>query len=279
MRLIKTTKSTDNTSVRYDFESDRGIMEIMKVINEEPAKRTILCVPSSYGCALGCTFCHLTKAGSTSNKPVLCGEIEDALTQIDYDKNIPLLISMMGAGEPLLNLDLVHRLSTNFPISLATSLPTTNSIHDLIKYIKNNPHRSIKIYVSIHSFIQEVRQSLMPNSIHNPMAAIKDLTNLPNLPQAKGHTSEDLSRVVVHYTLIPGINDDKRNFAAMVENLRSLENPPKMKFLKWSDGDNTAVSRDWVTKLLSLGLKASFHSPHGNDIGGACGQFNPEYYK
>ncbi len=279
MKLIKTTKSADNTSVRYDFKSDRGIMEIMKVINEEPAKRTILCVPSSYGCALGCTFCHLTKVGSTSNKPVLCCEIEDALTQIDYDKTIPLLISMMGAGEPLLNLDLVHRLSTNFPISLATSLPTESSIHNLIEYVKFNPHKSIKIYVSIHSFIQEVRQSLMPNSITNPMFWIKELSKLPDLLQPKGHTSEDLSRVVIHYTLIPGVNDDKRNFASMVENLRALPNPPKMKFLKWSDGDNTEVSKDWATKILSLGLKATFHSPHGNDIGGACGQFNPDYYK
>jgi adenine C2-methylase RlmN of 23S rRNA A2503 and tRNA A37 len=282
MELITTTQSSDGTSVRYDFKNSKGFIEIMKIFNESPAKRTILCVPSSYGCALGCTFCHLTKAGSTSNQPVTFEEITEAISLIDIDPSIPVLISMMGAGEPLLNLELVKSLSDHYPISLATSLPTEKSVDQLVDYINLNPSKSIKIYVSVHSFIDSVRKTLMPNSVDNYKELVERLLGLPPLQDQLGHSTNSQDRVVIHYTIIPGVNDSKADLGEMTWMLYhwydNFEYPPKIKFLKWSDGDNTYISKLWMRELQDTGFASHFHTPRGCDIGGACGQFNPEYY-
>lgn len=279
MELIDTVNSADGISAKYVFKNSKGYMEFTKIFNEEPPKRTIICAPSGYGCGLGCTFCHLTLAGSKSNIPVTFDELDTALSLIDKDPSIPLLVSLMGAGEPLLNLDLVKQVSNKYFTSLATSMPTENSVLQLIDFIKENPHNHLKVYASVHSFIPEKRAELMPNSVGNLFEMLKILSTLPNMPSTDGHAESDTSRLVLHYTLIPGENDDLLDFEACSELLHKLENAPKVKFLAWSDGDNSGTSKQWIERLRIQGLKAKYHAPNANDIGGACGQFNPEYYK
>jgi adenine C2-methylase RlmN of 23S rRNA A2503 and tRNA A37 len=273
MQIVAVRPSSDDSCCRYDFKTKDGYIEIMKLKNEE-SDRVIVCVPSSYGCGLGCTFCHLTKAGSKSNAPVSSDTILKALRLINIT---PTLISIMGAGEPLLNLTLVTELAEKFPVSIATSLPSYSSVVHLYSSIMDTK-ANIKIYISIHSFMQEVRKSLMPNSVSDFERCIEELLELPKLKETEGHKSKDTDRVVIHYTLIPGVNSSFDNYKAMHSWLCSVKNPPKIKFLKWSDGDNAEESIEWKNMLLRSGFKASFHAPNGSDVGGACGQFNPEYY-
>lgn len=278
MELIDIVPSIDNVSEKYVFKTQKGYMEFTKIFNEDPPLRTIICAPSSYGCGLGCTFCHLTIAGSKSNIPVSFDELETALNQIKRDKSIPLLVSLMGAGEPLLNLKLVEEVSDCYPTSIATSMPTEISVQRFVDYIRKNPTKPIKVYASVHSFIPENRAKLMPNSIGNLFEMLELLTTMPRLRNMNGHKEKDAARLVVHYTVIPGVNDSLDDFLAMVETLKRLQDAPKIKFLAWSDGDNSVRSRAWMDILHNLGFKAKYHAPNANDIGGACGQFNPQYY-
>jgi adenine C2-methylase RlmN of 23S rRNA A2503 and tRNA A37 len=254
-------------------------MEFVKIFNENPPKRTIICAPSAYGCGLGCTFCHLTKAGSKNNEPISYWDFANALNRIDRDEKLPLLISLMGAGEPLLNLDLVEAVASMYPVSIATSLPTYKTVFQLVKLVRNDPEIQLKIYLSIHSFLPEVRASLMPNSIRDISEALYKLSELPNLTDTTGHANTDTSRCVIHYTVIPGVNNSLKDFLACMQELKKLNTPPKIKFLSWSDGNNLLESKQWISGLHSLGFKASYHKPNASDIGGACGQFNPEYYQ
>lgn len=279
MELVDKVNSVDGVSAKYVFKNDKGFMEFTKVFNEDPPKRTIVCAPTGYGCGLGCTFCHLTLAGSKSNVPVTVEEIDAALSMIDRDENIPLLVSLMGAGEPLLNLDLVKNVSERYLTSLATSMPTQISVERLIDFINQNPDNPLKVYASVHSFVPEKRAELMPNSVGNLYDILKLLSTLPDMPSTDGHAEKDKSRLVLHYTIIPGVNDSVEDFEACVQILTKLEKSPKVKLLAWSDGDNTFESSVWRDRLRILGFKAKYHAPNANDVGGACGQFNPEYYQ
>ena len=282
-KLIKSEPSKDRRSSKYVFSvHGHGFMELTKIFNEHPPHRTIVCVPSAFGCGLGCTFCHLTKAGSRTNAPITIEQLQAAINQVPRDETIPLLVSFMGAGEPLLNLRLIRAMAVRHPVSLATSLPTWKAVEDLAELVLEMPEASIKIYVSVHSFLQDTRRRLMPSSDVDVGAAIRLLGGLPNLKDTVGHTEESTARVVVHYLLIPGENDTEADFAACARTLKDNEAlgiaPPKIKFLAWSDSDNEQGSRAWIERLHTLGLPAKFHRPNASDIGGACGQFNPEFY-
>lgn len=275
---IQIKPSVDGLSARYDFKNERGYIEITKIFNETPPQRTILCAPTSYGCALGCTFCHLTKIGSDTNTPISYSELKEAISKISYDQTKPVLLSLMGAGEPLLNLELIQQLTKEYPVAIATSLPTSSSTLGLIEMVEKNPSVPLKIYVSIHSFVPEIRRKMMPKSTDHYIELLRMLSALPKMEDMRGHATTDDSRVIVHYTLIPGENDSKEEFTAMTSTLKTIKNPPRVKFLKWSDGDNTKISHRWMELLNREQLESSWHAPNGSDVGGACGQFNPMYY-
>lgn len=135
-KLIKSEPSKDRRSSKYVFSvHGHGFMELTKIFNEHPPHRTIVCVPSAFGCGLGCTFCHLTKAGSRTNAPITIEQLQAAINQVPRDETIPLLVSFMGAGEPLLNLHLIRAMVGHHPVTLATSLPTWRGVEALAKLV------------------------------------------------------------------------------------------------------------------------------------------------
>lgn len=279
MQIIEHLHSSDGSSEKYVVKSSRGYMEFTKIFNESPAKRTIICAPVAYGCGLGCTFCHLTIGGSKNNKPITSAELLEGLALIPRDESIPTLISLMGAGEPLLNFELVEKVVEHFPTSLATSLPTEISVQRLIDYIETSPEKNLKIYASAHSFIPEQRKQLMPNSIENLFYWINKLNNLPSLTTTVGHKNEGKNRLTLHYTVIPGVNDTEADLEAYISFVSKLTLPVAIKFLSWSDGDNKEASEVFMKINTAGKVKTKYHKPNGSDLQGACGQFNPEYYK
>ena len=128
----------------------------------------------------------------------------------------------MGAGEPLLNLDLVKKVSNKYLTSLATSMPTKKSVERLVDFVRENPNNPLKVYASVHSFILEQRAKLMPNSVGNLKDMIELLSTMPNMPSTDGHAEKDTSRLVLHYTIIPGKNDSNDDFNAMLDLLESV---------------------------------------------------------
>lgn len=282
-KLVKIEPSNDGQSSKYVFNArGHGFMELTTIFNKHPPLRTIVCVPSAFSCGLGCLFCHLTKAGSRTNAPVTIDQLLLVINQIPRDESIPLLVSFMGAGEPLLNLRLIEAMAGHYPVSLATSLPTWTALKELARLIFETPEASIKIYVSVHSFLRGTRQRLMPNSDVDVGSALRLLGCLPKLRSTVGHAEKSTARIVIHYLLIPGENDTEADFNACTQTLKNNARlgilPPKIKFLAWSDDDNEQVSREWIKRLHTLGIHAKFHRPNASDVGGACGQFNPAYY-
>jgi len=68
--------------------------------------RASVCVSTQSGCAMGCVFC---RTGSMKlNRSLEAGEILEQIINTMKEKNVTNVI-FMGMGEPLMNLDAVHR--------------------------------------------------------------------------------------------------------------------------------------------------------------------------
>lgn len=115
-----------NIGVFKDF-NDNSIKSVFKTENNEIIEMTLLqnkeyedviCVPTHHFCNLGCKMCHLTN--NKLNKNMVGITIENFLESLMYSLRVQetntkrsnkkrLLISFMGVGEPLLNIDLIKK--------------------------------------------------------------------------------------------------------------------------------------------------------------------------
>ena len=100
---------SDNTIKGVYQVNNNKIIEISMLYNR--TDRDVICVPTHHYCNLGCKMCHLTN--SKISKPMQRVKSDDLLYCIidiikKYKTNKKnLLISFMGVGEPLLNLELI----------------------------------------------------------------------------------------------------------------------------------------------------------------------------
>ena len=105
LKLLETIKSKQDNTIKQIFSSYNNILEL-SFINKNDGK-DIVVVPSQTGCNLGCKFCFLTGL----NLPVKNLKSYEMADGVKYslisfrNENKILLVSFMGCGEPLLNID------------------------------------------------------------------------------------------------------------------------------------------------------------------------------
>lgn len=115
----------DNVT-KYVFFDNCGVIEISHIIHDNQPDRDVFCVPSHYYCNLGCRMCHLTD--ENIDKPMNKIKYNRLLECLDVvmskiNKKNKMLISFMGVGEPLLNLDLLEEIcDTEFDYNKYTYL-------------------------------------------------------------------------------------------------------------------------------------------------------------
>ena len=246
---------------KFVFENEYGVLEIVR-INTKP-DRDIYCVPSMYECKLGCTICYLTINNITgSNKPVKNEIIQDCLSQIKnkYGGKSQRQISVMGVGEPMLNLALNYELcNTETRVSIASIFP----------FLPERPLPSnLKIHYSLHSPFQSERLRIMPQAKVTPKDVIRFLEN-------------HLGDTEIHYTLIEKVNDSEFDLLAVAELLFDKNIP--IKFLDFKTSYKSDMSKSnkiskWIKELDARGIPTEFYYPPGENIQSSCGLFTEGFY-
>lgn len=246
---------------KFVFENEYGILEIVR-INTKP-DRDIYCIPSMYECKLGCTICYLTINNITgSNKKVTADVINDCLNIVNqkYPGKSERQISIMGVGEPLLNLELVNDLCES---------ETRVSIASIFPFIPEKPLPSnLKIHYSLHSPFQNERLRIMPQAKATPNNVIRFLE------QHSGNTE-------IHYTLIENINDSEFDLLGMVELLQATDIPVKFLDFKTSYKSEMCKSNKitkWIKRLDDEDIFTEFYYPPGENIQSSCGLFTEGFY-
>ena len=213
-------------------------------------------------------------------------------------KKKKLLISFMGVGEPLLNLELIEKVYKSeyyikerlgyddVSYALASMMPNDN-ILKLIELV-NSINMPLKIHFSLHNPIDSKRKELIPNTKVSVEDALGYLVNYRNIIQSnkiimnkyiKFHRTND--PVEIHYTLIDDINDSNEELNVMINLLKKYEIP--IKFLKFNPTNKMQISKNediWLKKIKKEipNLRVKTYSPPGKEVGSSCGEFTKHYY-
>ena len=271
----KMVASAEDATIKYIFDLDGQMVEFSYIDNG--TDKDIICVPCQTMCNMKCTFCHLTDhIGHIPTKDIDYKDIVEGIEYIICDLKLgyrTILISYMGCGEPLANINnvidsMVILQEPNIRFGLATMLPKKHyaSFFTLIQRVKSMK-LPVKLHLSMH-FVDDVqRKEWMPSAL--------DLESSMNM--LKLYRSLTGNPIEVHYTIMKDVNDTRYH----LDNLhRMVDNQTTIKFMMFSEKESLDVVKsdeDRLEKemkwLKNEGKIVEYYKPPGNDIGSSCGQF------
>lgn len=279
--------SLDNT-IKYIFYGDDNLILEFSYINKRDGK-DIICVPSQTMCPLGCKFCHTT---DFINKIKIRGlnfmEIVNGVRYIYNDLKLSenpktLLVSYMGCGEPILNVEHVVRSMVTIQrefkdiyvrFAIATSLPAS-AYHKFFEFVRDidGLKLPVKLHVSLHYTVEQIRNEWMPNSL--------DIKS--TIVAADFFKTRTGNPVEIHYALLSGINDTSMDAAVLTDLIK--DKGFNVKFLFYNKKDSIHVVPSDLKKMdvfikyfERYGISHEYYKPPGLDVGASCGQFLMDEY-
>lgn len=276
MKLIDRIYSKEDNTQKLVFRSkDNAICEV-SVVRKGDGK-DIFVVPTQTSCSMGCTFCHLTGL-DIPVRNLTMAEIEDlvydSLNEVGATEDT-LLVSFMGAGEPLMNtvevlqaaLSIKEWLEFDYAtirFGLATLMPGEARMRQFTALVRDY-RLPMKLHWSLHHVDPAARKSLMPAALHQEQGAhlLRDYRHQTGNP------------IEVHYTLIDGVNDTYKHAIALVQLLGDQIPVKLLRFAPRTDSylrESKHVD-DFERALRGYGLIVEEYCPPGRDIGSSCGQF------
>ncbi|MDD5226208.1 MAG: 23S rRNA (adenine(2503)-C(2))-methyltransferase RlmN [Candidatus Omnitrophica bacterium] len=243
--------------------------------------RETVCVSTQLGCKVQCAFCASGRGKFTRN--LTAGEIVEQVARIARmtGKKITNVV-FMGMGEPLDNfeetLKAVHILIEPWGFAFGArrvTVSTSGIIPKILEFVKAVDGR-VRLSVSLHSSIDDVRSSLVPINRRYP---------LKELMSALRRINQDLKRdITFEYTLIAGVNDTEEE----AEGVSILAKPLKAKIniipynpiAEFPHKAPTPEVTAWFCdQLKRRGLHVTLRQTVGRDIDAACGQLRLDRVK
>ena len=271
----KMVASAEDATIKYIFDLDGQMVEFSYIDNG--TDKDIICVPCQTMCNMKCTFCHLTDhIGQIPTKDIDYKDIVEGIEYIICDLKLgyrTILISYMGCGEPLANINnvidsMVMLQEPNIRFGLATMLPKKHyaSFFTLIERVKSMK-LPVKLHLSMHFVDDEQRKEWMPSAL--------DLESSMNM--LKLYRSLTGNPIEVHYTIMKDVNDSGYHIDALNE---WIDGQTTIKFMMFSEKESLAVIKadearleNEMKWLKKEGKIVEYYKPPGNDIGSSCGQF------
>ncbi len=240
-------------------------------------KRTTACVSSQVGCSLDCKFCATATLKRMRN--LNPDEIYDQVVAIDNESRLyfdkPLTnIVFMGMGEPLMNynnvMKAVEKITSPEGLGMSPKRITisTSGVPKMIKKLADDEAK-VKLAVSLHSAIDEVRTTIMP---FNETFPLKDLREALEYWYAKTK-----SRITYEYIVWEGINDQPKDAEALVKFCKYV--PCKVNLIEYNPIDDgvfqqasSQATRMYERMLEQNNITVTVRRSRGKDIDAACGQ-------
>ena len=294
-KVLGRFRDTDG-SEKFVFSTPKDEIVELTWIKNKP-NIGVICAPTHTFCTLGCKFCHLSSIkDSTSMKALnsqdLCYLIESLVAEyIDKPK---ILVSFMGVGEPLLNISLIlesyERLSKSLnrklSFAFATMFINQDSFVELTEQAlsKNIP---LKVHFSMHSPIDPIRKSIIPSANNSVSSCLQLLSGYRRKVIDNDIVMQNLQNfhpsaqpVVIHYTLIEGVNDSDEELEELIKLGSFFHIPLKLiKFNPIGELKRSSEENAWLQVLAEeYEAPVSTYSPPGANIGSSCGQFTKHYY-
>ena len=233
-------------------------------------EKTIVCVSSQVGCAMGCAFCATGRMGFVRNLETW--EMVDQAVQVAARARHPVRgVVFMGMGEPLLNLDAALRAARILSepcgpaiAAKAISFSTAGVVPGIRRFAAERlPFRLI---VSLASADPARRRELMPAAA--PLPELRDA--LREYHAATGR------RVTLAWTMIAGVNTREEDALQLAEWVGGL--PITLDLIDVNDAtgrfrppsaEELAAFRDALRRHLRMPVARRYSG--GQDVHAACG--------
>jgi len=240
--------------------------------------RASVCVSTQVGCAMGCTFCRTSKMGLVRN--LEAGEILEQILRVYWHlqdegtgREVTNII-FMGMGEPLMNLEQVHRTCVTLHDQKLFNLGRkrmTVSTSGVVPRIAELVDRATPccLAVSLNSTNDDMRSSVMP---------VNKSWNLEKLFSAiDDYTRRTDESVTLEFVLIKDVTCTP---TAARELLRlTQQRKVKVNAIVLNDGDDPtlgAPTQEEIDRFLEIvragNVLITLRNPRGRDIKAACGQ-------
>ena len=274
IKIDRLQKSKDGTIKNAIELFDGNIVECVLI----PSKNRITaCVSSQVGCSLNCRFCATAKLKRMRN--LNPDEIYDQVVLINKQANEfynrPLSnIVFMGMGEPLMNytnvLKSIDKITSKSGLGMSSKriVLSTSGVPKMIKKMADDKVK-FKLAVSLHSAINETRNSIMP---FNEKMDLKKL--LDSLVYWYDKTK---SIITYEYVIWKGINDSEKDIEALINFCKKV--PCKVNLIQYNSIDNSnfvqaseSVINEYVSRLEKNKISVTIRKSRGQDIDAACGQ-------
>lgn len=247
-------------AARYNFElrDDEGV----RAACIQRPEKTIICLSSQVGCVGSCVFCSASSRpfvrNLTSEEMVEMVQIIRAREHLDPESD--QLISFMGTGEPLANLDNVIQ----------------------VVWQLRRSHRKFALSASGYSLGDIGR---VPVHMKVQFTYVSGLGNLREAMQPYISGLNALSEAVCSYTgpkelnvpLIAGVNDGPIDMDVLAGWAKSRGIGVKLNHLNpVNDFYPSKRESECLARLLEHGVEAELYATDGADVFAACGQFELE---
>ena len=247
--------------------------------------RVTLCLSSQVGCAMGCTFCATGAMGIKRNLTAgeIVGQVLALLRELGPEKPHQITLVFMGMGEPLHNLDHVHRAIRifNHPQGLNIStkritVSTSGLVSGIEKLARLEPRPWLAI--SLNATTDAARGEVMP---------VNRVWNLARLRQALDQWPLGAKeKLTIEYVLMAGVNDtpeDAQRLADWMGELRLAHNLNLIRMNEHAASNFKEPAEErlkaFVARLKALGCFVTVRKSRGRDVQAACGQLIRKDYR
>ncbi|MBU1348856.1 23S rRNA (adenine(2503)-C(2))-methyltransferase RlmN [Patescibacteria group bacterium] len=279
LTVLETLEGKAGDAVKFLFACEDGA-KIETVVMRHEDDRNTVCVSSQVGCPMKCAFCATGAMGFTRNLTAeeIFDQVIHAARWLEKHGGKVTNVVYMGMGEPMHNYDEVMRsvrlLNDGEGFSLGArhiSISTCGIVAGILK-LAEEPEQ-VNLAVSLHSAVPATRTRIMP---------VNEVYPIDSLMKAVATYAEKTNRkVFFEYLLLDGINDTKKEAAALVKLMIKNKRLYHANVIKYHDTHVfTPTPRDrrlqFVTWLHEGGIPATARRSFGEDIHAACGQLATE---
>jgi 23S rRNA (adenine2503-C2)-methyltransferase len=272
---VDTIQRSDDGTIKNAVRLHDGL--VVESVLIPTNTRTTACVSSQVGCSLDCNFCATARLKRMRNLEP--GEIYDQVLAIDKESrlyyNHPLSnIVFMGMGEPLMNYNNMMKAiemitsSEGLGMSPKRIMVSTSGVPKMIKKLADDDVK-VKLAVSLHSAIDEIRAQIMPFSKSFPLADLRE--------SLEYWYRKTKSKISYEYVVWKDINDNKESIDALVKFCKYV--PCKVNLIEYNpidDGEFQQASEEatnaYIKALEASGIVVKVRRSRGKDIDAACGQ-------
>ncbi len=258
--------------------ADGQRIEAVHMPRRDGDSRVTCCISSQVGCALGCTFCATGAMGILRNLTAgeIVGQVLALMHHLGPRRGDHLFLVFMGMGEPLHNLDHVHRairvlcLAGGAGLSARRITVSTAGLVAGIERLAGLEPRP-QLAVSINATTDEARSRIMPINRAWSLVRLRQALDAWGLKRGE--------RLLFEYVLLAGVNDtpdDADRLAAWLGDLRARHNVnliPMNEHAQAPFREPPEVSlQAFARRLRERGCFVSVRRSRSRDVQGACGQ-------